>query len=376
MAELDHRRVLFIDDQPEVVRPARLAAERKGAICKTTSFPDAESEIGNFEPDVVVVDLFNGEPPEGEQAGQNTIEFVWDHRFCPIIVYSAFPDYADDVPKNHPFVKLVRKGAKSPDEVCQALSDYERHIESIHAADIDTRKAFALAIRDVAPYAFRHFETEEARNDAIIRGGRRRLAAMMDEMPLDREQLQSWEQYLCPPIRSSLQLGDVLVKQGHNDLHASSYRIVLSPSCDLATDNGRTPKVKNALVARCIGFPEALEKMEVSKKPKKNREKLNKILSQGYTAELLPLPELQGRIPHMVADLKDLELIKLTDGGALEKPYRRIASVDSPFRELVSWAYIQTAGRPGLPSRDTIRWTESIQTWIDSTTSDSIDEGD
>jgi hypothetical protein len=63
----------------------------------------------------------------------------------------------------------------------------------------------------------------------------------------------------------------------------------------------------------------------------------------------------------MVADLRALRLIGLSeidDGG--QKEYKRVASVDNPFRGLVSWAYTLTAARPGMPDRDFKAWTEEF----------------
>jgi hypothetical protein len=42
------------------------------------------------------------------------------------------------------------------------------------------------------------------------------------------------------------------------------------------------------------------------------------------------------------------------------KEYVRIASVDSPFRELVSWAYMSDASRPGVPDCDFDKWRDEI----------------
>jgi CTP synthase len=61
----------------------------------------------------------------------------------------------------------------------------------------------------------------------------------------------------------------------------------------------------------------------------------------------------------MAANLKDLALIPISDIGP-EHEFTTIASVDSPFREQVAWAYLQITGRPGLPERDTSTWAEDI----------------
>ena len=64
----------------------------------------------------------------------------------------------------------------------------------------------------------------------------------------------------------------------------------------------------------------------------------------------------------MAANLRDLELISITDIGKEDSgaDFFRIASLDSPFRELVAWAYMQTACRPGLPDRKVKAWCKEI----------------
>ena len=86
------------------------------------------------------------------------------------------------------------------------------------------------------------------------------------------------------------------------------------------------------------------------------------ILTQGYSDAIIPFPCLEGHIPTMVADLRDLELIDNQKVGGRDsgRPFLRIASIDSPFRELVAWAYLQIACRPGLPDRDFNSWRDEI----------------
>ena len=62
----------------------------------------------------------------------------------------------------------------------------------------------------------------------------------------------------------------------------------------------------------------------------------------------------------MMADLRDLEIIPIGDIGVDNKPFLRVASIDSPFREMVAWAYLHTACRPGLPDRDFKAWRDEI----------------
>ena len=63
----------------------------------------------------------------------------------------------------------------------------------------------------------------------------------------------------------------------------------------------------------------------------------------------------------MAANLRELELItveKIIPGEDAE--YCIVASIDSPFKELVSWAYLQISCRPGLPDRDIQSWRQEV----------------
>ena len=83
------------------------------------------------------------------------------------------------------------------------------------------------------------------------------------------------------------------------------------------------------------------------------------VLTQGYFETIIPFPRLEKKLPTMAANLRDLDFIPIQHIGS-DKQFLRIASLDSPFRELIAWAYLQTACRPGLPDRDFDSWRDEI----------------
>lgn len=48
----------------------------------------------------------------------------------------------------------------------------------------------------------------------------------------------------------------------------------------------------------------------------------------------------------------------MTNSISLEHTYFRVASIDSPFREQIVWAYMITSCRPGMPNRDMNLWAK------------------
>ena len=182
--------------------------------------------------------------------------------------------------------------------------------------------------------------------------------------------LASWEQYICPPVSDDVQLGDILRQKDGSTDDPRSFSVVLTPSCDLVASGGRKPKVDDVLVASCCSMQDALTRvsMPLGRKVAGDPTKLENfriqlkktILTQGYYQGIIPLPRLEGRIPTLAADLRELRFIPITNIGSSGTEQIRIASIDSPFRELVSWAYLHIACRPGLPDRDCDSWGEEI----------------
>lgn len=359
-------KLLFIDDQLHAIKPLQNLIEREKIdlqydVCEY--FDQAADKIKSTQPDIVILDLLFFEGSSDLKAkGMNVREFIWNEHFCPIIVYSAQPDIHEEEHTSHPFVKCIQKGRGSPSKVMEALEELRPNVEALKEAKEIIQNAFSLAMRDVAPYAFKAFSNNTQRiEETLKRSGRRRVAALMDEPLPDGRVLAAWEQYLFPPVGNDIQLGDVLRKKDCCNDNPTSFRVVLTPSCDLATPGGRLAKVSNVLVARCCKMKEAIGLTSLGNIgfPKLKNRLRSQILTQGFFEGIIPFPGLEDRIPTMAAKFRDLELIPFEDIGS-SKLFVRVASLDSPFRELIAWAYLQTACRPGLPDRDFDSWRKEI----------------
>jgi CTP synthase len=184
----------------------------------------------------------------------------------------------------------------------------------------------------------------------------------MDEMSLGN--LASWEQYIYPPVSKDLLLGDIIRLKSRDPNDPQSFSVVLTPSCDLATGEGRAAKVEQVLVTGCCAPKQGIKKTplcRLKKKEELSASLASTLLTQGYHQSMVPFPSLKEKIPSMMADLRDLKLVPLRGIGSADgAQYERVASLDSPFRELISWAYMHTACRPGLPDRDYNSWAKEI----------------
>ena len=347
-------RILFIEDEQSSIDPVldSVRAEISDTLTQVVDFDLAESEVRSFRPDIVVLDLARGNPSDGDYAGLDTYDFIWGNRFCPIVVYSALQEQFSG--PEHDFVRKVTKGSGSVQNVLNAIQDFLPHVQALQTTEEEIRQRLSEAMREVAPRAFRTFTDAVEREEVIVRAARRRVAAMMDTPTEEGKTLASWECYIYPPVSNDTLLGDVLIEKDGDSEDSSSFRVVLTPSCDMAQ-----AKVSEILVAKCCSMKQALKAIGLNENtnPTTIRDRL---LRNGYAQTVIPFPPLPDIVPAMAADLRDLELIPTDDVGE-NKRFQRKASVDSPFREMVAWAYMQTACRPGLPERDLDTWALAVR---------------
>lgn len=320
--------------------------------------------------EAVVLDLYLGDPTdENNKVGQRVWEEIWRHKLIPVIVYTGgVCDLEPEVPEDNPFLKCFSKGYGKDEEVALYLQSLKPHILALRQVEQEFNLAIRGVLQDVSPLIWHATEEDqELRSELLIRSARRRLAAMMDMKTASTDEaLLSWEQYVYPALGDSLLTGDILrIKDGAVD-DPTTYRLVLTPSCDMQPNKKGKCKVGSILVAKCTHISEYVRVVNSNVKPKKP-EDLNgimpRLLTEPHQSGFVPLPEYKTLLPCMAVNLRDLELIAIAEIDAQidsGKKYRRIVSVDSPFREQITWAYLQISGRPGLPDRDLGKWTKEI----------------
>lgn len=359
-------KLLFIDDDRDSIEPTMMALrdEFDDILIRIESdFNRAMSSISVFQPDIIILDLLRHTPSGDFIAdGLKPLDSLWNTRFATTIVYSAEAwRVADTYPEValHPLTEIINKGLDSEDSIVDAVKRFTPFVDVLTATRAAVEAQLSIVLKRVVPQVMATLGySEQEQIDAISRACYRRLSAVADDSFNGEGTAWAWERYLYPPVSRDLLLGDIIVKMDATTESVDDFRLVLSPSCDLVATNNRKPKVNSVLVAKCCSISDGLSSIAISRKPKDVR---RRILSQGFYERMLPIPALVEVIPDMMANLTDLELIQFDKIG--DKPgcqFRRIASVSSPFRELVGWAYIQTAGRPGLPETNLDSWSDDV----------------
>jgi DNA-binding NarL/FixJ family response regulator len=353
-------RILIVDDQPESVEPLREELiEKLSAECLIVNFDQAQAKVDEYRPAAVFLDLLLQDDPGGQRtvAAHEIYSYIWTSRFCPLVIYSAEPDALDAAP--HPFVQKVQKGSGSEEAAVKTLESLLPQIVALANVEKDIDRVLHSVLKDLAPKIY----SPEAPPDVLLRAARRQIAARMDVARGEDTALAPWELYIYPPVVPHTCMGDLLHISGREMTEPQSYRLVLTPSCDLVCSGGRSPRVDEVLVARCGPPSDLITSMGLaSAAPTKVREKLIPVLSRGFYEDKVPLPAFPTLVPEMCANLRQLELVRFSDIGEQDSGTRltRVLSVDSPFRELITWAFLQIAARPGLPDRDWTAWAQAI----------------
>jgi CTP synthase len=330
---------------------------------KCCTFDDYAEYLSFFNIELIILDIRKGQLGD-EEPGYQIIDEIWKTAFCPIIIFSAIAEhiYPNEHSENY-FNKKVKKGSGEIRRLIDTVNELSGYVERKKETSKLLNFHISETYRESFPSILNNLNEPNAEEtlDIFTRLIRRRVAAALDES-IDFSPIKSWEMYLLPPINKQLLTADILFKNGEDKNKAESYKVIISPSCDLQEDNAKKRKpLEKVLVVSCISINQYLSIKELSKDtPKEDFNGiLQKILSNTNAERFIPLPGLKGFIPNMACDFKKLETIAYKNIGK-DKEYLKIASIDSPFREAIIWAYMQINCRPGLPDRNFDLWSQQI----------------
>ncbi len=365
-------RVLVVDDEPEVGTTICELLESFVSVSDSRSittrfeesFDKAVELLVRETIDILVLDIRDesGRPPSDE-AGIAIFDNIRKRRFIPIIFYTALPDVSIGI-SNAPFVQTVSKIAVDPiADLRQAIenvirSGLPRLLQSVSGHLADVQRMF------MADFVEHHWSDLVDRPEDMAYLLSRRLAVSFEEgaESLAQELGQASgatlgdtihpTRYYVQPPNSNYKMGDLLAmpESMEEDTDARRLYVVLTPSCDLVLRSGRTKAAKVVLV-QCISLDSFKEYEDWKSAPSTNNtERLRKLLTsrpKGQEDRYFYLPAAWN-VPNSVADLQSVMSIPCEE---LED-YRKIASLDSPFAEALSYQFNRYIGRVGMPNLD------------------------
>ena len=337
--------ILFVEDEEDIVKSVLREFKRQKDIqfLPHCEFDDIDKKLSKYKVDLIILDLSNGIENDTE-AGKQIITKIYAQSFLPIIIYSGYSNIFENPFKDNYFIRTVKKGPNGISELKKVIQEFLPFIKKkiLVSKEIDTD------ISEIYRYTYQkmisntRLKNTSKKTEIFTRLMKRRLAASIDE-PTENK-INAWEIYLYPCLGKDYLTGDILRKKKASKKDPSSYRLILSPSCDLQKH------IQNVKVTCFIN---------IADKFKKNDLKSVKLLRDTSPEQYMFFHKLEGEFPHMICDFKKIEVIEFKK---LTEIFERVASIDSPFREAIAWADMTINNRPGLPDRDCEAWLESIKT--------------
>ena len=363
--------LLIIEDELAFAESVKVAIEEISSSI-TTEIRDFEpglAELADILPDVIVLDIFDDIPQKDQKEGLKIWEKIWKDTFIPLIFVSAarlerYIELAEKHPAVEYIVKTESDAIKKIADAVQKFIPLAAGIKSIQK-DLcaDVRQMTQDALTESALHVSKSTEIKDTLK-ILSNTARRRLASLLRQKADEKEPpLFAWERYLYPSIPGHLFTGDILKKVGSDNKAPDSYCVVLTPSCDLAHGG-----VVRVLTAACAHIKEYWKACQFSDNRRKvmgaDLRKISSRLNEAQYGGFTPLPAFSNLIPHMAVNMRDLKLfslegkekVKSIDGDV----FQRVVSIDNPYRERLIWAYLQIAGRPGVPGCNNKAWIEGI----------------
>jgi CheY-like chemotaxis protein len=383
----DPIRVLVVDDDQDILR--QLGEHFKtlnigGATfqCVTTDdFNGAIPEIKARKFDLVILDVFKGEAGKNDQSGRDVLDQLKAVQFLPVIFFTALPHQVEDL--SNPVVKIAAKsdGVKN---VNQGIAEFQAtgllQLNRIFIEHVD--KTLRDYLWEFLP---KHWTELFGKGDPTTLGYVlcRRLAASLNSRraeELGREMGSSGEVsktesiahpmqfYIIPATEKAFLAGDIVER-----LEDRTNWIVITPSCDFVQK-----KVDYTLLCRCmpvtaykeytdwnpvsgheaIAEQQAKEKDAQKAQPRKDPksgdpdQKIRELISnrRGQQDRYYFLPGVLD-FPDSIIDHQQSYTVEFTALENMQK-FRKIASLDSPFREGITQKFSRFFGRVGFPDLD------------------------
>lgn len=329
--------------------------------------------------DLIILDLFEGEPREGKERGREVLEQWKKTCFAPVIFYTALDSSIKNL--HGPFIKVLAKRADGfatiKSEIENLFSNKIPHIQRI------VRDEFELVLRDYM-WGFADGHWAEFQNafgsSSLVRDFMKVLlhrlgshflssgydslrrsvgggAASQDQADDITEIAHPIEYYIVPPLAKDIRSGD-LRKVTITEKEVTV--IVQWPSCDLVNRKGtyKTDTVLCLEVMPLNDFDEykSIDQPSASDKPLKNliSNRRSSGDSQQDRYHFLP-PAL-----NISAGVIDFQKIHILSRLSLQSA-NCIATLASPFAESVTSRFGRYLGRLGTPDLESSHIVELLK---------------
>lgn len=378
-------RILIVDDDEELApliadsirAAARNDAGNEPAVEIESVFDAALERLATEKFDLVILDVrdqpgaTHGREDAPSYPGTTVFERIRQHRFIPIIFYTAVPAEIQSH-DNPPFVQVVSKIAEDHvlelrNAVKQAFqSDFPTIYRLLENHSASVMREFMIEFvennwdilsenrADMMHLLVRHLSTS-------LGHGAASMTAELGYGPGDEsdDTVHPARYYAALPS-SDYATGDILRSPpsgstSGNEREAESWYVIVTPSCDFVFRRGRRYSEYVVLVEcrRLSSFPEYQQLMsngpvDSEQATKRLRSLLDSRPYKQQADRYHYLPDA-WKVPDLIVDNQLVVSVPYDD---LVKNYEKVASLDSPFAEELVHQFTRYIGRLGTPDLD------------------------
>lgn len=343
----------------EMIEGTRVLGEQNPIeveVCET--FDDAYPALEHKRIDLIVLDLKDDERDTNsteQLAGERVFEEIRQKLFTPVIFYTGLPRRVEHLA--NPFVKVLGRGGA--DQIRDAIKDIFgtripqllRHLEEEQRSYmwdtlLERKHILANSSEEEVAYLLARRLANVLESSSV----RRFLSGSAPSGDIESAGIHPVEMYIFPSTDPDLLTGDI-VKFDTEDL--AGYYIILTPSCDLASEHAKAEQV---LLAKCILLEDVDEVKAFAKsQTNKTREELKKLINNrpGVGRQELRYHFLPGTsfLPGFLVDFQHLFQLPFENNGK-DLISARVCSLDNPFAEALSAQFIRYYSRLGTPDLD------------------------
>jgi CheY-like chemotaxis protein len=353
MSEVSSWRLLVVDDDEEIY--INISVEI------ITDFDQALQVLEKQRIDLVILDVRMGnyEEIQEEEVGRITLASIQERRFVPVIFNTGLPNLVEHLISH--LIRVVTKG--SLDDLLEAVqSIFKSRLPTINRALI--RHVEEVQRRYMWDFVAQHWselgEISDQSELAHLLARRLAISLSVDEIQSLETELggiikssnneidlvHPITYYVIPPLSKFPQPGDLYLRRNGD---ASSYWVILNPSCDFVVRKSGKCKVEYVLLARTTELKQSPEFQDWCGNPTKGKSKLEKLIKdnrEGQADRYFFLPGVLD-IPDLIIDFQLIESVNYEE--LKEHMWDRVASLDSPHTEALQSKFSRYFGRIGKP---------------------------
>jgi len=366
---MENIKILTIDDDATITKQIQdlfhdeVIEGHKILVDVENDFATGMARLLEGEYDIVVLDVYKGEPTEGNanQPGREILEEIKTTVPITLVFYTGLTSHIEECASD--IVRVVSKTTSG---------GLETEITSLIKTGFPLiRKRISKHINDVLREYYwevvdnyadsNKVSGEEALLEYLLL---RRLAATLNRegatkifgKAISSEKVHPLGFYICPPLQNdTYEMGDVLKRDD------GSFHVVMTPSCDLANKKADylllvptiklkdTPEYKKYVECVKLNTEESLKKLS------NNKESLSRVIGSRNSDRYFFLPhnEFVG-MPDMVIDFQQSSNHKIEVESAYKlSGYSKVLKIDDPFAQNMLATFIRNKNRPGSPDLDT-----------------------